>query len=316
MVPRADITGIAVVLGSASGGLACRDFDDESAYQRWATEHPKLASTLPTVQTARGAHVYFRPEGFNALGDGEYRASSGHYCLVPPSRHPTGMFYDWIVPLPSGQLPDIDPDQAGLLAGSSPFQTQEPSHSAHNTHLCEQGIIPTAIAESQPTAVGQRRRKLFDLARRLKAIMPNANSAELKPIIRQWFEMVLPVIGTKDWAVTWEDFVGAWTSAMYPVGGNWDEFVQMANEMVVDTRGHDGAVADIIRLCAALQAHHGPGKVWPLSCRLAGEYAHVSHERAARILKMLVFEDIIELVSPGGKKGSKQAAEYRFKGAP
>ncbi len=31
-IARNGITGLAVVLGSVSGGLACRDFDDQSAY--------------------------------------------------------------------------------------------------------------------------------------------------------------------------------------------------------------------------------------------------------------------------------------------
>jgi len=52
-------SNIAVVLGGVSGGLACRDFDTEQAYQQWAGEHRDLADKLPTVKTARGYHVYF-----------------------------------------------------------------------------------------------------------------------------------------------------------------------------------------------------------------------------------------------------------------
>jgi hypothetical protein len=319
MFGRKDITGLAVILGSASGGLACRDWDDSGAYHRWAADHPELAATLPTVQTTRGFHVYFLgPEGFHKLGDGEYRATSGQYCLVPPSRHPSGAFYTWRVPLPSGDLPvAVDPVNAGLLTQDSPRaqETQLPSHPSHNTHLCEQGEIPTAIVETLPTAVGQRRQMLFHLASRLKAIMPNAGSAELKPIVRRWFELALPVIGTKEWAESWEDFVSAWGRVTHPSGCVWTKIVRTAQAIELDTFGHDGAAAKVIRLCAALQAHHGLGASWPLSCRLAGKFAGVSCERAARILKMLAFECVIELVKPGGAKGSKRAAEYRFCGA-
>jgi Bifunctional DNA primase/polymerase, N-terminal len=112
-------TGLAVILGPVSGGLACRDFDDAGAYHRWTAQHPDLAASVPTVKTARGFHVYFRGlEGFQTLGDGEYRADAGHYCLLPPSRHPDGPTYTWLKPIPDGNLPFLDPVQAGLLSGS------------------------------------------------------------------------------------------------------------------------------------------------------------------------------------------------------
>jgi Bifunctional DNA primase/polymerase, N-terminal len=57
---KSGITGIAAVLGSISGGLAVRDFDDPDAYHRWAAQHPSDALAMPTVQTVRGAHVYGR----------------------------------------------------------------------------------------------------------------------------------------------------------------------------------------------------------------------------------------------------------------
>src|SRR5262245_19588705 len=102
------VTGIAVILGSASGGLACRDFDDPELYYRWAAVHPDLAAILPTVQTANGFHVYFLgPEGFHDYGNGEYRGTCRQYCLLPPSAHPDGPTYKWLVDLPPGALPTI-----------------------------------------------------------------------------------------------------------------------------------------------------------------------------------------------------------------
>ena len=40
----------------------------------------------------------------------------------------------------------------------------------------------------------------------------------------------------------------------------------------------------------------------------------MSHDKAAKILKLLIFEEVIELVTLAGSKSSKQAAEYRFLG--
>lgn len=114
---RPGVTGLAVVLGPVSGGIACRDYDDLTAYEAWAATHPALAMRLPTVRTARGRHVYFRgPEGFKKFPDGEYRATSGQYCLLPPSQHPDGARYEWVIQLPDGKLPMVDPVKHGLVS--------------------------------------------------------------------------------------------------------------------------------------------------------------------------------------------------------
>ncbi len=99
---RKGITGLAVVLGSVSGGLAVRDFDDTGAYRTWAAANPGDATRLPTVKTARGFHVYGRlaEEQFVKFADGELRADTGHYVVLPPSTHPGGIVYSWLIPLP------------------------------------------------------------------------------------------------------------------------------------------------------------------------------------------------------------------------
>jgi hypothetical protein len=319
MFGRKGVTGLAVILGSASGGLACRDFDDARAYQQWATNNAYLATILPTVRTARGYHVYFHgPDGYRDLGNGEYRADAGHYCLLPPSRHPDGALYRWVVPLPGGALPGVDPVEAGLITATEDIKefpatpaTQPPT----STHCMRQWVntpIAHAIADTLPTGPGKRNRSLFELARRLKAIMPNASARELRPIVRQWFDAALPVIRTKEWGVTWEEFSVAWQRVRYPIRGCWDEIVRTSRSITADTGDYDGAAAALIRLAMALQAHHGSGNAWPLSCKLAGEVAGVSRPRAWAVLKMLQFDGVIELVKEGGPKGSRQAAEYRL----
>jgi hypothetical protein len=89
------------------GGLAVRDFDVAGAYSAWAAANPDDAARLPTVQTARGFHVYGRleEETFDDLGDSELRADSGHYVLLPPSVHPSGHTYTWVHPLPDAPTP-------------------------------------------------------------------------------------------------------------------------------------------------------------------------------------------------------------------
>jgi len=127
------LDGLAVILGPVSGNLVCRDFDELDAYDRWADEHPDLATTLPTVETARGRHVYATAatDRILQLQDGEVRG--GGYCLLPPSRHPTGAEYRWLVPLPEGPLPEIDPVAAGWVADvtESTETTETTEHIEH-----------------------------------------------------------------------------------------------------------------------------------------------------------------------------------------
>ncbi|HUE71432.1 MAG TPA: bifunctional DNA primase/polymerase [Pirellulaceae bacterium] len=121
--------GVAVILGPASGGLACRDFDDPAAYQSWQSKNTDLSSRLPTVKTRRGYHVYFRvaPDAmFNlrsglkkwgvgaiVLGDGELRADHGCYTVLPPTPFPDGR-YTWLIPA-TGSPSQVDLFTSGLL---------------------------------------------------------------------------------------------------------------------------------------------------------------------------------------------------------
>jgi hypothetical protein len=109
---------LAVVCGSASGGLADRDWDVAEGYERWASAHPDLARLLPTAQTSRGYHVLHRttlPDRHVRLPDGEYIADRRHYAVLPPSLHPSGIVYRWLV-APADEIPLVDdPVAAGLL---------------------------------------------------------------------------------------------------------------------------------------------------------------------------------------------------------
>ncbi len=119
MFSQKGITGLAVITGKVSGGLAVRDLDFPKAYDLWREKFPQEAEKFPTVQTGRGYHIWFRvPPDFLSylkLDDGEYRGDSKHYTLIPPSLHPSGKTYEWKIP-PSREIPFLqNPLLVGLL---------------------------------------------------------------------------------------------------------------------------------------------------------------------------------------------------------
>jgi hypothetical protein len=107
---RSGVTGVAIIFGPVSAGIYSRDFDKEAAYRLWSAKNATLAASLPTVKTARGYHVYFRSTlelSTKKYPDGELRGK-GAYCLAPPSKHPSGVFYKWLTPLTTDNLLTVE----------------------------------------------------------------------------------------------------------------------------------------------------------------------------------------------------------------
>lgn len=167
--------GLAVIFGEISGNLGSRDFDDATAYVTWAKRFPKIAETLPTVKTHRGAHVYFRtdpqavadyrrsigkPSGTGAIHliRGELRLGIGCYSLVPPSPHPKGGVYRWVIPL-GETLPLVtDFVAAGLVPNSCHREHRAHTGRMRNPEAMRgSGLVPlSACIQNLLTNINQR----------------------------------------------------------------------------------------------------------------------------------------------------------------
>jgi hypothetical protein len=344
------VSGVGIVLGAVSGGLVVRDFDDADGYAKWSKAFPKQAETLPTVKTGRGLHVYFRCAGVKTrtCGDGELRGE-GAYVVAPPSKHPSGTYYEWLVPLPEGDVPLVDPTAAGLdrrWAGvvevpsvgeterTERTETPEKTERTEDTEDTQDTEEPEAIAlgwsdetkkcihdaviRTLPPAFGQRNWHVFRLARALKAIPAVAcltpqTLRALRPVVKDWHQRGRDKMLTKDFGTTWGDFAHAWPRVKFAEG---DDVIGKARERAEAadppawTADYDPRQKLLASLCRELQRTAGAEPFF-LGARLAGGQVGVDKDTANRWLRAFVADGALVEVQKGTKQSGK-ATRWRY----
>lgn len=332
--------GIAVILGEVSGGLVCRDFDEMASYEEWAGHYADLAAHLPTVQTPRGRHVYFRADGDELreaspsgrtildLGDGELRGD-GAYCVLPPSRHPTGALYQWLRS-PDDDVPGLDLRGSGLLPcnresrvdrefpenGEAQRPPREPPATSPSSPGSLLHEVDLAMRRTIPSQYGQRHRMLFDLARELKAIagLTDADPQDLKPYVQDWHQKALPHIRTKPFEESWFDFCDAWDKVRSPKGeGPIDHAFEKAKQSEtphVALQYEQPTLRLLVGLCRELQRASGEAPLF-LASRTAGRLLGLHYSTASRWLRGLRRDGIVKLVLQG-ERAERRASRYRY----
>lgn len=342
------VTGLGVILGRVSGHLFVRDYDDAAAYRRWAEAFPTQANALPTVKTIRGFHVYGRFKGLRprTFADGELRAE-GQYVAAPPSKHPAGPFYSWVVPPPAGDVPEIDPAVCGLLESPLPNlleraaestesdesyeRSEPPEESEHCIGLSDtrdtlslrcaphnlDGLIEAAIQATLPTEWGQRHRRLFAFARHLKAIpaLVGKPARDLKPFVRRWFDAALPTISSRDFDETWGEFAKGWSRVKWAHGdGPLVEALRRAQgSNQPDCAAQYGpALRLLVAILRELQRAAGDSPIFVSGLKV-GDLVGVHPGTGTRYLQGLVADGVLEVVSRP-PRGAIRAIRYRYLG--
>ncbi|ADB14952.1 Bifunctional DNA primase/polymerase [Pirellula staleyi DSM 6068] len=348
--------GLAIVLGQVSSCIVARDFDTMEAYEQWAASFSELAAKLPTVETSRGRHVYARAD-FEAIrrrgketiyefDDGELRLS-GCYVAAPPSMHPSGSQYRWLismVELPPvvdvfscGFVPcnredrdyrenranRVNPDDRADLATELPKKpktlgTQVVALLKENNFAPEvwQQVL-AAIEQTVPRQQGRRHEQVFHFCRVLKAIQEVADldPNQLEEIVYLWWEQASKVSGTS-WAETLQDFLEGWPKVEFPANSQPMKQI-LERAMIAETpagveflRGEKLPLM-LLKLCRELQRRN-PNKEFYLSCRIAGELCGVNHVTANRWLSLFERRGFLEVVERGSNRKGGQATRYRY----
>ncbi len=342
---------LAVVLGAVSDRLACRDFDAVASYERWAEAHGDLATTLPTVATSRGRHVYFRTDidrakalvgdkAYSALDDGELRLSAC-YCLLPPSQHPGGPVYRWENP-PNGSIPLVDDVAAAGLAWSWSRNTvaTESARELRNTQDVNDAVIgvspgafpsvlrdpvvlnaiEAAIVATLPKVIGHRHKKVFELCRALQGIPGLSfelfpDPYPLKPFVRRWHERACKDVKMRSFdGKDWPDFVSGWPGVKYPWGTEPIRGVFERAIRAKPPKSADEYTDEKLRLLVALcreLQQERGNRPFFLAARTAGELLTVDPGTACRWLKALCVDRILKLVTKGSLKDRK-ASEFLY----
>lgn len=334
------LAGLAVLLGPVSGGLYCREFDDAVAYQHWASEHPELAKSLPTVRSKRGWHVYFHsPEKIHTkkYDDGELRGI-GCYCILPPSVHQSGHVYSWIIPPPPGRPPEIDPIEAGLCQewgctdsteNTEKTELTEPPEATqdHIGNRSEVGRprnvdVDALVSLALPTKAHQNHHLLFTLARAVKAeekrLDRELTGPELDAVFAEWYRRAQPFLReVRPRDEYWLEFMAALDSVKYPLGeGVLNQAWERAKKLPLPSvalRFESQQIRQLIALCRELQRASAPHPFF-LSCRMVQRlFALETHTTANHWLRGLASKraGILREVEKGGPKGNR-ASRYMY----
>ena len=168
-------------------------------------------------------------------------------------------------------------------------------------------------AETIPTEQGQRNKCLFALARYVKGTQPNATRQELRAIVARWHAQSMSVIGTKDFSITLTDFFNGWEKVRQPHGAIMQSVLAKIDPRTplpdgIVELGYGVAGNQLVRVCAALQAHQGDEPFF-ISARQAGDVLGVHFTDASKMMAALVGDGVLKLISKGA---GKVASRYRF----
>lgn len=172
------------------------------------------------------------------------------------------------------------------------------------------GTVREWPVQAIPTKIGQRNRKLFELARWLKGKEPEASLERQQQVVQNWLQTYDAVIGSKDMGVSWADFRNAWDKVICPYGAVLSESLLILPTLpyLPELEKYGLKAKYLLQICTALQMHH-LNEPFFLSSRIAGELIGLHFTDAAALLRAFVREGWLDLVEKGA---GLRASRYRL----
>ncbi|MDX9718433.1 MAG: bifunctional DNA primase/polymerase [Thauera sp.] len=273
------------------------------------------------TQTGGGRHYLF-----HMPADAEIRSSAGKIGPGVDTRADGGYIVWWpAIGLPVDNAQELLPIPQWLLDAAAPHppisgvsesdlqKTQKTQMTQQSSSVSSDSSVGEAITRHLPESIGERNRRLFDLARHLKGLIPDATKADLRAIVTEWHRLALPNIGTAGFTESWGDFQRGWDAVHTPYGSVLNRILgeidmsEKAPESLVSL-GYDDKAILLCRICKQLQANAGEGPFF-ISARQAGELIGIHFTDASKVLYALVADDVLELVKKGA---GNVASRYRY----
>jgi hypothetical protein len=300
----------------------------------------------PTWRSRRGLHrLFLWHPALSQLGTSKHMIGGegakvdiligpGAQTLLPPS-WADGVQREWVLgenllPDQAASIPDRVLSQLGCDQANSHLTVQDTEAvdtdskptsvvsvvSVSNTDDPTIQRIMAAVVRCLVLGKGTTNDKFMALAIALKGLpeLAGAMGEELEPYIRYWYEQSLPFMQEQDWQQVWDRWLYLWvwaepghdTIRLAFEASKQAPLPQCALEYPIQP------MRQLIALCRVLQHRNADERgVWYLSCRSAAAELGVGHKLAAKLLKRLVNDRILEIAEPST---IVRATRYRYLG--
>ncbi len=211
-----------------------------------------------------------------------------------------------------------DPSSLGVKT-DDPLPEDDWSGYVDNCDLLDRDPISDVIAGCIPGDGEDIGRCIFDLARGVAGVRPDAYERELREYVARWIAACrkagIQVSGFSD---AWAVFKRKWPTIKVPSGSRWQAVIDRAQTVAVPV-GIGPKLAPIFRLFAAMDeiASDDDGLVF-VSYRDLGNATGLDHKTASRYVAKLAAIGYIELVQSGDfiRKRNGRANRYRLHNPP
>jgi hypothetical protein len=176
-------------------------------------------------------------------------------------------------------------------------------------------LIESAIHQTIPIQFGQRNRRVFEFARRLRGIFDSATDCEnLRPYVERWYQAALPKIRTKEFEETWSDFLQAWESIRLPAGSTLEVVKNLAMGDSFTVGKGDVNLDNVARLLRSAARYRGRDGVFFMDFRTMGKCVALSPVAARKIALKLVDRGLARIVEKGTPGMRGKATVWRWLG--